>query len=176
MLGIEDRVEASTLDSTESAARPIYSSHWIYVISSRRHDGPVWQVAWAHPKFGKLLASCSYDAQVIVWKETQTNVWDRIYQHKCRSSVNSISWAPHTTGLSLAAACADGFVSVFTRTDDHKWAESTFEAHKGGCNAVCWGPDVKISAVLQRNQIGKQYEHVRQFVTGGCDGCIRIWR
>ena len=25
------------------------------------HVGPVWQVAWAHPKFGNLLASCSYD-------------------------------------------------------------------------------------------------------------------
>lgn len=25
------------------------------------HIGPVWQVAWAHPKFGNLLASCSYD-------------------------------------------------------------------------------------------------------------------
>lgn len=25
------------------------------------HEGPVWQVAWAHPKFGTKLASCSYD-------------------------------------------------------------------------------------------------------------------
>lgn len=28
-------------------------------LRDRRHDGPVWQVAWAHPKFGTLLASCS---------------------------------------------------------------------------------------------------------------------
>jgi protein transport protein SEC13 len=27
------------------------------------HEGPVWQVAWAHPKFGTLLASCSYDGR-----------------------------------------------------------------------------------------------------------------
>jgi protein transport protein SEC13 len=34
------------------------------------HTGPVWQVAWAHPKFGSsLLASCSYDGRVIIWKE-----------------------------------------------------------------------------------------------------------
>ena len=25
------------------------------------HEGPVWQVAWANPKFGNILASCSYD-------------------------------------------------------------------------------------------------------------------
>lgn len=31
------------------------------------HEGPVWQVAWAHPKFGTLLASCGYDAKIIVW-------------------------------------------------------------------------------------------------------------
>ena len=23
----------------------------------RQHDGPVWQVSWAHPKYGALLAS-----------------------------------------------------------------------------------------------------------------------
>ena len=30
------------------------------------HEGPVWQVAWAHPKWGTVLASCSYDRKVIV--------------------------------------------------------------------------------------------------------------
>ena len=29
-----------------------------------RHKGPVWEVAWAHPKFGNILASCSYDRTV----------------------------------------------------------------------------------------------------------------
>jgi protein transport protein SEC13 len=28
------------------------------------HEGPVWEVAWAHPKFGVVLASCSYDRKV----------------------------------------------------------------------------------------------------------------
>jgi len=28
------------------------------------HEGPVWEVAWAHPKFGIVLASCSYDRKV----------------------------------------------------------------------------------------------------------------
>jgi hypothetical protein len=28
------------------------------------HDGPIWQLAWAHPEFGNILASCSYDRQV----------------------------------------------------------------------------------------------------------------
>ncbi len=33
-----------------------------------RHDAPVWQVSWAHPRFGSLLASCGYDGKVIIWK------------------------------------------------------------------------------------------------------------
>ena len=29
------------------------------------HDGPVWMCTWAHPKFGVMLASCSFDQTVI---------------------------------------------------------------------------------------------------------------
>lgn len=42
------------------------------------HEGPVWAVSWGHPKFGTLLASCSYDHRVIVWKETQEAVWTQV--------------------------------------------------------------------------------------------------
>lgn len=48
------------------------------------HEGPVWQVSWAHPKFGNILASCSYDGKVIVWREgnTGTNAnWQKIKEH-----------------------------------------------------------------------------------------------
>lgn len=39
------------------------------------HDGPVWQVSWSHPKFGNLLASCSFDNRVMIWKEQQDGTW-----------------------------------------------------------------------------------------------------
>lgn len=35
-----------------------------------RHEGPVWQIAWAHPKFGPILASSSYDGKVFIWKDS----------------------------------------------------------------------------------------------------------
>lgn len=41
------------------------------------HEGPVWQVAWAHPKFGSILASCSYDRRVIIWREGAENEWSQ---------------------------------------------------------------------------------------------------
>lgn len=42
------------------------------------HEGPVWQVCWAHPKYGSLLASCSFDHRVIVWKEVQESQWAQV--------------------------------------------------------------------------------------------------
>lgn len=36
------------------------------VADLKGHVGPVWQVTWAHPKFGNLLASCSYDRYVSI--------------------------------------------------------------------------------------------------------------
>jgi protein transport protein SEC13 len=46
-----------------------------------RHEGPVWEVEWLHPKFGNILASCSYDRKVIIWKEENQNQWQIIYQY-----------------------------------------------------------------------------------------------
>ena len=83
------------------------------------HEGPVWQVSWVHPKFGVILASCSYDGSVIVHKEQPQNVWTKLFEHKKHeSSVNSISWAPHEIGLILACASSDGNISILEYRDD----------------------------------------------------------
>ena len=85
-----------------------------------RHTGPVWQVAWAHPKFGHILASCSYDGKVIIWKEQPAQGptpagWAKIKEHTLhKASVNSVSWAPHELGAILACASSDGTISVLT--------------------------------------------------------------
>lgn len=76
-------------------------------------EGPIWQVAWAHPKFGTLLAACSYDGTVLIFREASPNNWAKAYSHKFHeSSVNSIQWTSHEFGLVLACASSDGRVSV----------------------------------------------------------------
>eukprot|EP00761_Pharyngomonas_kirbyi_P013569 gb/GECH01013598.1/.p1 GENE.gb/GECH01013598.1/~~gb/GECH01013598.1/.p1 ORF type:complete len:509 (+),score=132.06 gb/GECH01013598.1/:1-1527(+) len=35
----------------------------------KAHKGSVWRVAWAHPEYGQILASCSYDRSVVIWEE-----------------------------------------------------------------------------------------------------------
>ena len=47
------------------------------------HDAEVWSVAWAHPKFGSLLASGGFDNKIIVWKEEQDGTWSMVSAPGC---------------------------------------------------------------------------------------------
>ncbi|KAK9479185.1 WD40-repeat-containing domain protein [Lipomyces japonicus] len=128
----------------------------------RGHEGPVWQVAWAHPKFGVVLASASYDGKVIIWREDESSgQWSSIATHAVHdASVNSISWAPITDGGAvLAAASSDGTVSVIAFADDGSLSSVTVRAHAGAVNAVVWAPSG-----------GKR------FASGGSDNVVRVWR
>eukprot|EP00168_Porphyra_purpurea_P009226 TRINITY_DN2227_c0_g1_i4.p1 TRINITY_DN2227_c0_g1~~TRINITY_DN2227_c0_g1_i4.p1 ORF type:complete len:376 (-),score=62.15 TRINITY_DN2227_c0_g1_i4:91-1086(-) len=90
------------------------------------HDGPVWQVSWAHPSFGGLLASAGFDGRVILWKEdVATGTWRRAYEYSWHaSSVNSVAFAPSAYGLAFACASSDGFVSIVSHNPaDGTWTD-----------------------------------------------------
>mmetsp|Transcript_17044 Transcript_17044/g.23850 ORF Transcript_17044/g.23850 Transcript_17044/m.23850 type:complete len:320 (-) Transcript_17044:198-1157(-) len=141
------------------------------VAELKGHSGPVWQVAWGHPKHGNLLASCSYDRKVCIWQEVQKNNWRKVYEDAShRASVNSVCWAPHEAGRALAAASADGKISVHT-FKDNKWSREEFPAHPGGVNSVSWAPAVTPNSLLQQGNPNV----LKQIVTGGCDNRVRIW-
>ncbi|TIB61138.1 hypothetical protein E3P78_02865 [Wallemia ichthyophaga] len=135
--------------------------------SLRGHQGPVWQVAWAHPNYGSILASSSYDGKVFIWKQEQGNSWTRIKDHTLHtSSVNSISWAPHELGPTLACASSDGNVSVLTFHKDGTWEASILAAHKLGVSSVSWAPATSPNDVAGLTS---------RLVTGGCDSLVKIW-
>jgi protein transport protein SEC13 len=140
------------------------------------HEGPVWQVAWAHPKFGVLLASCSYDGSVVVHKEgPAANSWSKVYVHKfAEASVNSISWAPHEYGLVLACAASDGKVSVLEYKVD-QWVLREFQNDTLGCNSVSWAPFGAYDHAASTTPSGKDASAMR-LVTGSCDNTVRFWR
>ena len=101
----------------------------------------MWEVAWAHPKFGVLLASCGYDRKVIVHREAQPGVWQQIKTYaEHESSVNSVSWGPHEYGLCLACASSDGRVTVLRHNDDDTWSAQQFQDSTLGVNSVSWAP------------------------------------
>jgi protein transport protein SEC13 len=151
------------------------------------HTGPVWQVAWAHPKFGHILASCSYDGKVLIWKEQQgqgnaSGGWSKAKEHTLHTaSVNSVSWAPHELGAMLACASSDGKISVMTFKNDGQWGADLFDGHAIGCNAVSWAPAiVPGSLITPQPQTAQghppaQSPSVKRFASAGCDNLVKIW-
>lgn len=138
------------------------------------HQGPVWQVAWAHPKFGSILASCSYDGRVIIWKEGNQNVWEQAHVfHEHKSSVNAISWAPHELGLCLACGSSDGSISVFTVRADGGWETNRIDqAHPVGVTSVSWAPATAPGALVGSGLL----EPVHKLASGGCDNTVKVWK
>jgi len=138
------------------------------------HEGPVWQVAWAHPKFGAVLASCSYDRRVIVWKEEQPGQWRKIYEYTGHEmSVNSVAWAPHDFGLVLACGSSDGSVSVLTWKPPNEWSVVKFVGHQAGVNAVSWAPFSTPGALSSNDQAAAA--PLPRLATGGCDNLVKVW-
>uniref|UniRef100_A0A7S3D420 Anaphase-promoting complex subunit 4-like WD40 domain-containing protein n=1 Tax=Palpitomonas bilix TaxID=652834 RepID=A0A7S3D420_9EUKA len=112
------------------------------------HEGPVWQLSWAHPKFGSMIVSCGYDRKVIVWKEEAENQWSIVYQFtEHKGSVNTVAFGPVELGLVFASGGADGHIYV-VENHDGNWSSELVNASAGsgagsnaaGVNALCWAP------------------------------------
>jgi len=127
------------------------------------HDGPVWKVAWAHPSFGSIVATCGYDMKVIIWKEVN-NQWQKAYVDTSHTaSVNDLAFCSWEHGLMLACASSDGTVSVLTYIRaEARWSRAAFNAHAGGVQSLSWAP---FAAGMQL-----------RLATGGSDNSVRIWR
>ncbi|KAK5787599.1 hypothetical protein VI817_010096 [Penicillium citrinum] len=144
------------------------------------HEGAVWCVAWAHPKFGTILASSSYDGKVLIWREQPHNAtspaggssWTKVFDFSLHTaSVNMVSWAPHESGCLLACASSDGSVSVLEFRDNN-WTHQTFHAHGMGVNSISWAPAAFAGSLISSNPGPGQQ---RRFVTGGSDNLVKIW-
>eukprot|EP00127_Corallochytrium_limacisporum_P000586 Clim_evm1s21 gene=Clim_evmTU1s21 len=127
------------------------------------HSGPVWSCDWAHPKFGGLLATVSYDRKLIIWRDMGNgSQWEILYTYdKHESSVNCVEFAPHEAGLMVACGSADGNVSIIGSSDLTSWDEHKFQAHSSGVNCISWSPYTAGESL--------------KFITGGCDSSVKIW-
>ncbi|XP_058467896.1 protein SEC13 homolog [Malaya genurostris] len=142
------------------------------------HCGPVWQVAWAHPRYGNIIASCSYDRKVIIWKEAGLGDWNQWFEYSNHdSSVNSVAWAPAEYGLILACGSSDGSISILTaNVEAGTWdSKKISNAHSIGCNTVSWCPATTPDAAFDQKP-SKSNIVVKRLVTGGCDNSVKIWK
>lgn len=151
------------------------SSSYQHLATLSGHQGPVWQSAWAHPKFGSVLATCGYDGRMIIWKEgTRPNEWMQAHVFSdCNSSVNSVAWAPYELGLCLACGSSDGSISIFTVRADSSWDSAKIDgAHPVGVLSVSWAPPTAPGSLIG---IGSD-EPIRKLVSGGCDNTVKVWK
>lgn len=134
----------------------------------------------AHPKFGTILASSSYDGRVLIWRSSPTTVssnsassFQKVFESTLHSaSVNLLAWAPHEAGCLLACASSDGAVSVLEFRDNVMDHVILANAHGLGVNSVSWAPSARPGSLVSKtgdNTVG------RRFVTGGSDNLVKIW-
>ncbi|KAF0694872.1 Aste57867_14272 [Aphanomyces stellatus] len=131
-------------------------------------DGPVWRLAWSHPKFNVLAASTACGKIAFYRNKAPAGApenWGLLDVHQTRAaSINAIEFAPHEYGLVIAAASADGSVTVVTMTQQGWVTTSSFQDNDVGCLGVSWAP---------YNSLGGQ--GVRRLVVAGCDTQVKIW-
>ncbi|CAD8163145.1 unnamed protein product [Paramecium octaurelia] len=98
---------------------------WEKSAECKCHDGPIWKIRWADPKFGQLIATCSQDKGVCVWEEKkflQENPsgqkqiiiqWkQRILILESKEAVADIQFGSKSNGLLLAIAYVDGKLQI----------------------------------------------------------------
>lgn len=145
------------------------------LIRRNSHEGAVWCISWAHPKYGTILASSSYDGRILIYRE-QNGQWQRIYEFTLHTaSVNLVAWSPPEAGCHLAAASSDGSVSVLT-FENNTFSHVNFVAHgQLGANGVSWAPAQMPGSLTAAQAPGSQPGVVRRFATGGSDNLVKIW-
>ncbi|KAG6845009.1 hypothetical protein H0H87_001781 [Tephrocybe sp. NHM501043] len=103
------------------------------------HDAPVSKLSWAHPEFGSIIASSSFDRSVKVWEQTlpsgqsetsqqptgngsgastqsqaSTSRWaERAVLTDARGTVRAVEFAPHHFGLKLATIASDNQLRIY---------------------------------------------------------------
>lgn len=143
----------------------------IYSLNAYRHDGPIWQVSWGHPKYGNVLASAGFDGKVVVWKEARPQQWAIAKSHTIHeASVNAVQWAPEQFGPLLACASSDGKVSILKagiagQGSNEEWTHQVFTAHQMGVLCLSWAPFEE----------SKHDESTPRLATGGSDNAVKIW-
>ncbi|KAG6860494.1 hypothetical protein C0995_010531 [Termitomyces sp. Mi166 len=107
------------------------------------HDAPVSKLSWAHPEFGSIIASSSFDRSVKIWEQTlpsgqsessqqtsgsgsgasaqsqpSTSRWtERAVLTDARGTVRAVEFAPHHFGLKLATIASDNQLRIYECLD-----------------------------------------------------------
>ena len=119
---------------------------WKCTTSWKSHRASAWRVTWAHPEFGQVLATCSFDRTATIWQETiveatQSDDLEHVWVHKANlvdstTSVKDVKFSPHYLGLQLATCSAKGIVYIYEATDIMNLTHWTMQ-HQINCDMPC---------------------------------------
>ncbi|KAF5380089.1 hypothetical protein D9615_006204 [Tricholomella constricta] len=110
---------------------------WAVEDDWKAHDAPVSRLSWAHPEFGSVIASSSFDRTVKVWEQVSplgqpdssqqlngsgsssqsqppNSRWvERAVLTDARGTVRAVEFAPHHFGLKFAAIASDNQLRIY---------------------------------------------------------------
>ncbi|THH20384.1 hypothetical protein EW146_g996 [Bondarzewia mesenterica] len=121
--GLDQRIKIWQLDER--------SGTWSSTSDWKAHHAAVSKISWAHPEFGPVIASGSFDRTVKIWEETTSDVdqpqlngntsssssgsrWvERAVITDSKGSIRGVEFAPHDFGLKIAAISSDNHLRIY---------------------------------------------------------------
>ncbi|KAJ3752240.1 WD40-repeat-containing domain protein [Lentinula raphanica] len=113
--GLDQKICIWALSTTAIDSSP----QWTLQTEWKAHQAPIASLSWAHPQFGDVLASASFDRTVRIWEKVPG---EKTYNESAlfldfRGSVRQVEFAPAAYGLRLATVATDGWVRVYECLD-----------------------------------------------------------
>mmetsp|Transcript_13242 Transcript_13242/g.24814 ORF Transcript_13242/g.24814 Transcript_13242/m.24814 type:complete len:305 (-) Transcript_13242:23-937(-) len=130
---------------------------WVKSGTCQGHSGIVCKVRWAHPEFGRLLASCSHDKSVKIWEgRADDSNWNFVASlSESKEAVVDIRFAPKHQGLQLASCSAHGEVRIYEASDLINltvWNTLyIFQTSPYGTNCCAWNPSEPAMLIVGNN-------------------------
>lgn len=126
-----------------------FSQNMYLIDEWEAHTGPITKVAYAHPQFGTIFASCTESSEVIIWEEKiAKKQWVQLTSLKvAKDKIQDIRFSPEHCGLKLLVLYTKGSIAIYQAkivTELNRWKEicTINNICTQGCNAIDWLPEV----------------------------------
>ncbi|KII91322.1 hypothetical protein PLICRDRAFT_38072 [Plicaturopsis crispa FD-325 SS-3] len=123
---VDQRIKIWNLDESNGT--------WAVEDDWKAHDATVSKLSWAHPEFGSIIASSSFDRTVKVWERksaqqagvngdaSSSSRWAEMAMlSEARGTVRAVEFAPHHFGLKLASISSDNHLRIYECLDLKTW-------------------------------------------------------